>query len=367
MIGLILKRLRWYFSRIYFSSAKSHIKINDTSSHLSSTRSSHISEELKFQRQRVQPSAEQPKPLHHGKLNALTTISSPSTKPVQRSIGLYFYCHELMARFHGSPMLVVFIRTEQVRNWQQYLKNLVLRHPAWLANPNIKSFELHPRLSICVGFWDGTISGFAPNANPLQINGFIGDLLHLTNNPKGLNVTQTQPSNTKSGKITSPILRMAITFHIRSISEDSEDEDNNIQLRIKQEDTSNPPDSLPLPDKQQLSLLSQKPELSKPTTVFIINTSSSNLPAQATSPTSKSASPTGSTTQENTPPPSYIPTAHQPSSSHINSSSSTYISLSERLATPTTHLHSQSTSARKRGLTLLSPQQISTQSTRELK
>jgi len=103
-------------------------------------------------------------------------------------------------------MLVEFIRTEQVSNWQQYLKNIVLQHPAWLAYPNIKAFELHPQLPICVGFWDGTTAGVAPNANPLQNTGLISDLLRLTDNPKGLNFTQTQLSNTKSGKITSLIL-----------------------------------------------------------------------------------------------------------------------------------------------------------------
>jgi len=330
-------------------------------------RSRQISEEVKFQRQRIQPSEEQPKLAHRGKFNTLTTISSPSTKPVQRSIRLYFYRRGIKAGFHGSPILVEFIHTEQVPNWQQYLKNIVLQHPAWLAYPNIKSFELHLRLPICVGFWDGTTTGVAPNANPLQNNGLISDLLRLTDNPKRINFTQTQLSTTKSSKITSPILRMAITIHIRSIGEDSEEEDNNIQLRIKQEDTSNPPDSLPSTNKQQPSLLSYKLEPSNLSSESIIDTSTSNIEAQAQSLAYKSASPTGSTTQEDTPPPSYIPADHQPSSSHLNLSSSTHIPSSERPSTPTAHLRTQSVSARKQGLTLLSPQQISIQSTRELK
>ena len=124
-----------------------------------------VSEEVKFQRQRIYPSKEQPEPSHRGKFNTLNLLSSPSTKPVQRSIGLYFYRRGLKAGFHGSPNLVEFIRTEHIPNWQQYLKNIVLQHPAWLAYPNIKSFELHPQLPICVGFWDGTTTGVAPNAN----------------------------------------------------------------------------------------------------------------------------------------------------------------------------------------------------------
>ena len=121
-----------------------------------------------------------------------TTLNSSSIKPVQRSIGLFFYRRGLKAGFYRSPTLAEFIRTEQVPNWQQYLKNIVLQHSAWLSYPNIKSFELYPLLPICVGFWDGTTSGVAPNANPLQNSWVIGDLLRLTDNPKGLSLTQTQ-------------------------------------------------------------------------------------------------------------------------------------------------------------------------------
>lgn len=164
-----------------------------------SSRTAQISEEVKFQRQRV-ISDDQPKLSSRGRFNALNLLSSPSTKPVQQSIGLFFYRRGLKAEFHESPTLVEFIRTEPVPNWQHYLKNIVLQHPAWLAYPNIKSFELHPRLPICVGFWDGTTTGVAPNANPLQDSGIISDLLRLTDNPKGPNSTQTTLSNSKSSK-----------------------------------------------------------------------------------------------------------------------------------------------------------------------
>ena len=170
-----------------------------------SPRTAQISEEVKFQCLRVLSSDDQHKPSSCGRFNALNLLSSPSTKPVQQSIGLFFYCRRLKAGFHGSRTLVEFIRTEPVPNWQHYLKNIVLQHPAWLAYPNIKSFELHPRLPIGVDFWDGTTTGVAPNANPLQDSSIISDLLHLTDNPKGPNSTQTHWSNSKSSKTLGPI------------------------------------------------------------------------------------------------------------------------------------------------------------------
>ena len=80
-------------------------------------------------------------------------------------------------------------------------------------------------------------------------------------------------------------------------------------------------------------------------------------------------SPTGSTTQEDTPPPSYLPATCLPPST-LTDSLSTCMPVnpsSHRPATPTTRLGSQSTLARKRSLTLLSPEQISINTTRDLK
>jgi len=128
-------------------------------------RSTHISEEVKFQRQRIDPSKAQPEIHRSGKYNTLTMLSNTSTKLIPRSVGLYFYRRGFKAGFHGSPTLLDFNRFQQIPDWQQYLKNLVLQHTAWLSYPNIKSYELHPRLPICVGYWDGTTTGIAPNAN----------------------------------------------------------------------------------------------------------------------------------------------------------------------------------------------------------
>ena len=326
-------------------------------------RNHNISEEVKFQRQRILSSEEQLKLPYRGKFNTLTTLNSSSIKPVQRSIGLFFYRRGLKAGFHGSPTLVEFIRTEQVPNWQQYLKNIVLQHPAWLSYPNIKSFELHPRLPICVGFWDGTTSGVAPNANPLQNSGVIGDLLRLTDNPKGLSLTQTQLSNIKSSKAIGPILRMAITVHIRPIGEDSDDEHNNIQLRIKQEDSSSLLDSQSLSTKQNEILTSHRTNSQIPTSIS--DPTPPILPSQNSA--NNTTSPTGSTTQEDTPPPSYIPSTQLSSSTHALSAPESTNRFPERPATPTTYCCTRSTFAKKRSLTLFSPEQISIRSPRELK
>ena len=240
-----------------------------------------------------------------------------------------------------------------------------MQHPAWLAYPNIQSFELDPRLPIYVGFWDGTTTGVAPNANPLHNSGIISDLLRLTDNPKRLNSIQTQLPNSKSSKTIGPILRMAITLHIRPIGDDSEDEDNNIQLRIMQEDNSSPstPHSLPLKLLQSPSI--QQPQFNTQTTILdrpILNPQSRDFNSNT-----QPLSPTGSTTEEDTSPQSYLPASHISSSSLSNTLSRLNSLPSERPPTPTTHLSPQSTLVRKRSSALRSPEQISIQTTRELR
>ena len=140
---------------------------------------------------------------------------------------------------------------------------------------------------------------------------------------------------------------MAIAVHIRPIGEDSEDEYYNIQLRIKQDNSSSSLASLPPPAKLQQSLSVQQPQLdSQPS---LRNTSISNSQSDLLSSDTQSLSPTGSTTQEDTPPPSYLPTTHPPSSTLGDSPSTSTIvnASSNRPATPITRLSSQSTLARK--------------------
>jgi len=222
---------------------------------------------------------------------------------------------------------------------------------------------LHPRLPICVGFWDGTTTGLAPNANPLQNSGLIRDLLHLTDNPKGLTLTETQLSGTKSSKVIGPILRIAITVHIRPLGEDSEDKDYNVQLRIKQEDTSSLSKDISLSTNTIQSLSSPKAKQLK--AVSVTDKTCSNLPSQNFE--HNTASPTGSTTREDTPPPSYLPASALLLSTHVLSPSKSSNRFPERPATPTTTRHTRSNLARKRSLTLLSSQQISIHSTRKPK
>ena len=64
-------------------------------------RSIHVSEEVKFQRQRIDPVVlkEQSQSLSRSPFNTLTTLTT-STKPIQRSVGLYFYRRGLKAGFN---------------------------------------------------------------------------------------------------------------------------------------------------------------------------------------------------------------------------------------------------------------------------
>ena len=346
---------------------------SSSSMSLSSTylppRSLHLSEEVKFQRQRVDPTKlksqlESPS-MQHSIFNTLTTLGNTATRPIQRSVGLYFYRRGLKAGFHGSPTLLTFTRTERIADWQQYLKDLVLQHPAWLSYPNIKTMELHSRLPICVGFWDGTTTGIAPNANILENSGIISDLLHLTDSPKASTSTQTYLTPLKGSRSVSSILRMALTIHIRPIGEESEDEDQNSQFSIKQEVNNSSSTSITpnpsLSTKQTSTIQSSasqippKPPSCPPETIIIKSEDSDDTTTS------------GSTTQEDTPSP-FSPQSNNSSTSltsHTLHNSSH--SQPNRPATPTSSLTSSSILGRKRSLTLLSPQNITTRSTRELK
>ena len=330
-------------------------------------RSIHISEEVKFQRQRIDPSnlKQQSLSLQPSQFNALTTLSSLSTKPIQRSVGLYFYRRGLKAGFHGSPTLLSFIRTDLISNWQQYLKNPVLQHPAWLSYPNIKSLELHPRLPICVGYWDGTTTAIAPNANMLQNDRIISDLLRLTDSPKAFNSTQTHLTTPKGSRSFSSILRIAITIHIRPIGEDDEDEENHSQLSVKPEvnDCPSPPSISSSSKKGTSSILSSASKT--PVTVPLL--SSDAIIIKSDNEDDSSSATSRSTTQEDTPPPSYLPSNNPPASPPLHIPHHTSNSQHNRPATPKSNFHPNSLLGRKRSLTLLSPQKITTRSTRELK
>ena len=73
--------------------------------------------------------------------------------------------------------------------------------------------------------------------NLLQNRGSIADLLHLTDNPKSLQLIHTNLTTVKSSRSASSILRMTMTIHIRLIGDDSDNSDNNNQHAIKPEDT----------------------------------------------------------------------------------------------------------------------------------
>jgi len=163
----------------------------------------------------------------------------------------------------------------------------------------------------------------------------------------------------------SSILQTAITIHLRQIGDDSDDEDSNIQPSIKQEAIDFASIKLPSTLKSKQVTLSTKSEprsanSSSTDTTSIIIQESDKLNHDTTS---------GSTTQEDTPPPSYL-SAENSSTSHFLHPSTFRNSTNhepERPSTPTTSITTRSTLARKRSITLLSPQKITTRSTRELK
>ena len=217
------------------------------------------------------------------------------------------------------------------------MKNLVLHHPACLSYPNIKSFELHPRLPICLGYWDGTTTCIAPNANPLDNSGIIMDLLRLTDNPKGSLLSQTHLTTLKSSRPISSILRMAITVHIHPIGEDSENEDNSTRLPIKQDpdrSTSLPPTPLRKNKQPPSSRQSTKPKMppfSQTTIQNSINLDNDNTTSE-------------STTKEDSPSPSDICPPAPSNTFSLNSLSASSTSKVERPSTPKSNINTRSMS-----------------------
>ncbi|RPA99265.1 hypothetical protein L873DRAFT_1843607 [Choiromyces venosus 120613-1] len=106
-----------------------------------------------------------------------------------------------------------FLRSELVPDWQHYLTNQVIQHPAWTTYPNIKQYIMDSDHPVCVGYWEGNSN--TSNANALVGGGTIADLLHLTENPKNLAGTQ-QPPSRGSGQTTTTF-HIAYTVFIRRI------------------------------------------------------------------------------------------------------------------------------------------------------
>jgi len=156
---------------------------------------------------------------------------------------------------------------------------------------------------------------------------------------------------------------MTLTIDIPPISEDSEDKEQNSQFAIKQE-ANNPTSLTPNPSSsaKQTSIIQSStnpiPPKSPCCTSNTIIIKSENQDNTTTS---------GSTTPEDTPSLLYLPSnnsttlstshqVHDPSDSELN-----------RPSTPTTNVNSRPKFRKKRSLTLLSPQNITTRSTCELK
>jgi len=102
----------------------------------------------------------------------------------------------------------------------------------------------------------------------------------------------------------SPILQMAITVHIHPIGDNSEDEDNNIQLHIKQEDSSISPTPVSPPSKLPQFQSIQQPQSN--TQTMILDRPILNPPSCDLNSNTQPLSPTGLTIQEDTPPLFYL-------------------------------------------------------------
>jgi len=319
----------------------------------------------------VDPNREQSESLNRSRFNSLTSLSILSGKPLSKSLSLFFFRKgSNRPTVHGLPTLIQLSKVDRIPDWQQYLQQQIQEHPAWKSYPNIKSFEIDPDKPICVGFWEG--GNTLPNANELTGSGIIADLLRLVENPKSGSGSTNMSSVSRGGRKTTESIKMAYTVHIRTIGDCSDEESEadlashsslediltDIHLPSKSSTTHQRTSSSnkqshfshsTLRSQNSISSLINSSHHGLPSThTPIVETLLSDIPIQETTTKvvleisdHESDSPSSST-------------LHQPNS----------LSLSSRPSTPKNR---SSLIGRKRSLTLLSPQNISTQSTQELK
>ena len=152
--------------------------------------------EVRRQRQRADNSREQPETLSQTRYNTLSSLTSPSPKPVNKSPSLFFFRKgSSRAVLHGSLIIIYLSKSDRIGDWQEYLRAQVCNHPTWRSYPDIRTQEIDQQKPICVGYWEGGNS--LPNANELSGSSTISDLLKLVDNPKS-NTIPSQLSGTKT-------------------------------------------------------------------------------------------------------------------------------------------------------------------------
>jgi len=180
-----------------------------------------ITEQVQSYRQRVDPNTISSSSFTHGShfktINSQTpsTLSSPTSKIYAKQLSLFFHKKGTSTPSrHGSPMIKHYNKFDRISDWQIYLQQEVLVHPAWRSYPKIKDFEIYPHIPIRVGYWEG--GNTQPAANELLGSGSISDLLRLVKNPKTFEGSSAKLSGIgKGGKSSAQPIKMVFTIHIR--------------------------------------------------------------------------------------------------------------------------------------------------------
>lgn len=303
-----------------------------------------VAAEVNAQRQRITTA----KP-DGGRFKSFTTLGMQQVKPVARSLALFFFSKgNTRGVFHGVPTILHFIKSEHIPDWQHYLTNQVLQHPAWTTYPNIKQYIIDQNHPICVGYWEGNSN--TPNANALVGSGTIADLLRLTENPKTLaGVQQQQHTSRGPGRQSPTTFRMAYTVFIRRIGVVYSDEENENSATIASNTTIKT-------DLSEERPRSQRPQQSR-----------RRRRTQNPPPSSSDDSESDPITQPSIQHPTRVIPSTPPTTQVSAPIGSTPILLfSNNIPNSPTSAHTV-LATRKRSLTMLSPEKITTKSTRELK
>lgn len=227
-------------------------------------------------------------------------------------------------------MIIQLCKSDRIENWQKYLQAQVQDHPAWPSFPQIRTQEIDPSKPICVGYWEG--GNTLPNANELIGSETIADLLKLVDNPKS-NTVLSQHGG-MNGRRPNESIRIRYTVHIRNVGDDSEDTNENLN--------SSPP-----------TLSKERP--------LVVNRRKRNQKVSKLEHSEQSEA-----EEED-----FLSASNSDSEDDSLSSVKQERNILQILPTPSTQALRPSTPAqalgRKRSLTILSPERISTRTTRELK
>ncbi|KAG0643603.1 hypothetical protein HOY80DRAFT_1087685 [Tuber brumale] len=270
--------------------------------------------------------------------------------------------------WHGSPMIKQYNKSDSVSDWQQYLHEEVLTHPAWRSYLKIKDFEINPHIPTCVGYWEG--GNIQPAANELLGPDTIADLLRLVKNPKVMNSSNRSITTGKGGNVSSEPIKIAYTIHIQFRDDSYSSDNKSTSISDVGKDFKETHLATRKKKSHSVSPITRSQTSTTPSNRDSSGQKSFTLSSKSTSLTANKSGQNSDSDQQSFLSTIALPSFHQtkpvpstPPRTQITSHSSTFNLNSGTLVPPTSYPQA----VRKRSLTLLSPEKVTMQNPRTTK